>query len=349
MTGRHLDLAATLSLCAAGASAWARLNRRARARRRSVTVLGAPDGPGVLVRIGLRRLRRLVGAPGERRRWWGPEALLLPGGLLAGSLAHSVLPFVAAALLIVPGRRWRMRRTLAREAGDRAVAVIELCAALAGELRSGATPGQALEAVTGRQRHLGSQVARLGPQALARLVATRYGADVPSVFRWVAALPGGAGASAIAACWQVTADSGTGLAVSLDQVAAALRADLGLREEIRSELAGPRTTAALLAALPVFGLVLGSALGAQPLRILLSTPLGMGCLLAGGLLEVAGLLWTARIIRAAQADLGVHGGAVAAAGRPVGVRVRATEPRRPVRAGGPRRGRRSDLDMMEVS
>ncbi len=54
---------------------------------------------------------------------------------------------------------------------------------------------------------------------------------------------------------------------------------------------------ALLALLPVAGLLIGSALGAGPLRVLLHTPAGMGCLLVGGLLEGAGLFWARRIVR----------------------------------------------------
>lgn len=225
---------------------------------------------------------------------------------------------MAAVLLVFPSCRWRERRRAIRQERLRAAAVIELCAALAGELRSGATPEQALDTVTAPGRSAGSLLGRLGDEALARLVAARYGADVPAALRWLATLPGGAGACAIAACWQVTAGSGTGLAAALDQVAEALRADRALHEEIQSELTGPRTTAALLAALPAFGLLLGGALGAQPLAVLLHTPLGWGCLLAGLLLEIAGLFWTGRIVRGALADVGIR---PAAAARPAGQRA----------------------------
>ncbi|WP_280727447.1 type II secretion system F family protein [Kitasatospora sp. MAA4] len=189
------------------------------------------------------------------------------------------------------------------------MAITELCAALAGELRSGATPDQALDSIAGRGRSSGGLDSRLGEEAVVRLAAGRYGADVPAAFRWLAQLPGGGGAAAIAACWQVTADSGTGLATGLDRVAEALRAERALEDEIRGELAGPRTTAGLLAALPVFGLLLGGALGAHPVTILLHTPLGLGCLSAGAVLEAVGLVWTARIVRGAQYLAGAGAGA----------------------------------------
>ncbi|MCX4748125.1 type II secretion system F family protein [Kitasatospora sp. NBC_01287] len=230
--------------------------------------------------------------------------------MVAGGLLRSPVPPAAAVLLVFPSCRWRERRRAVREERERAGAVIELCAALAGELRSGATPEQALDSVTGPGRATAGLLERLGEQAVARLVAGRYGADVPSALRWLGTLPGGGGGSAIAACWQVTADSGTGLATALEQVAEALRADRALRDEVRSELAGPRTTAVLLAVLPVFGLLLGVALGADPMRVLLHTPLGWGCLAAGVVLELAGLCWSGRIVRGALADPDLHTGAV---------------------------------------
>jgi tight adherence protein B len=98
----------------------------------------------------------------------------------------------------------------------------------------------------------------------------------------------------------VAVDGGAGLAAALDRVAAALRAEADQREDLRAQLAGPRSTAVLLALLPLFGLVLGTGLGAHPGAVLLHTPAGLACLAAGAALEWAGLAWTARIIRVAE-------------------------------------------------
>ncbi|MFE9428939.1 type II secretion system F family protein [Kitasatospora sp. NPDC006697] len=319
MTGRLLPLLAVVPLCGAAVAGWLRVNQRAVRRRRGSLLL--PGGPPTRHRPWARGR----GRPG----WLAPELVLLPCGLLAGWQQHSPLPAVAGALAIVPARRWRCGRRAGRLERDRAAAVVELCAAVAGELRSGATPEQALETVVGP----GGDVARrLGSEAAARLTAAaRYGADVPAALRWLATLPGGGGANAVSACWQVATGSGTGLAPALDQVAEALRADRVLREEIRGELTGPRTTALLLAALPAFGLVLGSALGASPLRILLHTPVGLLCLAGGALLETAGLLWTGRIVRQAMADLGLRAGTGSRPGQQV--------PLRPARRSGSRGAR----------
>ncbi|WP_234327418.1 type II secretion system F family protein [Streptomyces sp. NRRL WC-3742] len=228
-----------------------------------------------------------------------PELLLLPAGLAGWWATASPVPAVAAALAVLPLRRWRQRRRLAVEAGRRAAAVVELCVALAGELRGGATPEQALHLVTARLAADPRGLRRLGEEPVARLAAGRYGGDVPAAFQLLAELPGGSGASAIAACWRVASDGGSGLAAALDRVAEALRGERALAEEIAGELAGPRATIAVLAALPGAGLLLGAALGARPLEVLLHTPVGLGCLAAGAVLEGLGVLWTGRIVRAA--------------------------------------------------
>ncbi|WP_345706535.1 type II secretion system F family protein [Kitasatospora paranensis] len=229
--------------------------------------------------------------------WACPELLLLPAGLAATGATDSVIPGLLLAVGIVPLRRLRVRRRTAAEAGRRTDAVIDLCAGLVAELRSGATPEYALHTVLTRSPALRQA---LGREPGARLAAVHYGADVPAAFRLVAEMPGGAGGAAVAACWQVSADSGTGLVLGLDRIADALRAERALAEEVAGELAGARATITLLAMLPVFGLGLGAALGARPVPVLLHTPTGLACLTAGALLEVSGLAWTARIVRAAE-------------------------------------------------
>ncbi|MFD8483586.1 type II secretion system F family protein [Kitasatospora sp. NPDC059673] len=248
-----------------------------------------PDGRLARIRSGWRR---------RRPRWLVPELLLLPAGAAVGQNTASVLPLIGAACAVIPIRRWRARYTAGRAARRRAAAVIDLCAGLAAELRSGATPEQAMHSVVSRA--VPDWARRLGSEATARLAAGRYGADLAAALRLVAELPGGEGAAAVAACWRVSTESGTGLAFGLEQVADALRAERALAEEIAGELAGPRTTVIVLAALPVVGMGLGGALGAHPAQVLLHTPAGLLSLLAGAALEAAGIVWTARIVRAAE-------------------------------------------------
>jgi tight adherence protein B len=187
------------------------------------------------------------------------------------------------------GRRWN-DPTGRREAARRRAAVIELCSALGAELRSGATARDALIAAS-----------RDVPAVdhLATVAAAPHG-DVAQALRATAEGKGGAGLRRLAACWLVSERSGSGLAPSVSRLAATLRDEEQVRREVAAQLAGPRATAVLLALLPVFGLAMGNALGADPLAVLLGTPLGQGCLALGLLLETSGLLWTARITSRAE-------------------------------------------------
>lgn len=196
-----------------------------------------------------------------------------------------------------------------------AAAVITLCATAATELRAGRQPNRAL---------LAAGVPDLGEAGSAIMAAARYGGDVPRAFRAAAALPGADGLNGVAACWRVAVEGGAGLADGLERIAAALRAGRDQREELNAQLAGPRATALMLALLPACGLLMGTALGADPVRVLLHTPFGWVCLVVGGLLEWAGIAWTARIVAGALPPTGVRQGSgrrsAASAGRPAGRR-----------------------------
>ncbi|WP_435131377.1 type II secretion system F family protein [Actinacidiphila sp. bgisy144] len=229
----------------------------------------------------------------------GPEWLCLPAGMVLAAVTWSVVPVVGAAVAVPLVRRALRDRAERAVAEGIAAAVSGLCGTLAGDLRAGQPPHVALaEAVQSAGWPGSPELARIAGLLLS---AARFGGDVPGALRTAARSgPGAQGLGAVAACWQVAVDGGAGLATALDRVAAALRAEADQREDLRAQLAGPRATAVLLALLPVFGLVLGTALGADPAEVLLHTPAGLGCLVVGALLEWAGLAWTARIIRAAE-------------------------------------------------
>lgn len=63
-----------------------------------------------------------------------------------------------------------------------------------------------------------------------------------------------------------------------------------------AQAAGAQATALLLAVLPLGGIALGYAIGAEPLRVLLRTPLGAGCALTAVLLQAVGLRWSQRLV-----------------------------------------------------
>lgn len=261
-------------------------------------------------------------SPGGGFGWrLGAEVLCLPAGALLGMATGSVLPVLAGGVAVpLAGRFLRGRE--ARAAEERGVAAVSaLCGTVAGDLRAGRPPHAALSDAV--ESAGWPDVPELAGASRLLLSAARFGGDVPRALREASRChPGARGLAAVAACWQVAVDGGAGLAAALDRVAAALRAEADQRDDLRAQLAGPRSTAVLLALLPLFGVVLGAGLGADASAVLLHTPTGLLCLLVGGLLEWAGLAWTAKIIRSAQDG---PGGRVARV-----VRGRRTEhPRRP--------------------
>ncbi|MER7739382.1 type II secretion system F family protein [Streptomyces sp. NPDC096538] len=283
-----------------GAVAWLLGGGQAEARRaRALCAGGSAARGGSAVAggsagdAGPPRWPRLVRAGGRLRRRLTVEWASLAAGLVLAVLGASVLPVVAGAAGVPVLRRVRRAAADRRRRESRADAVIALCGALAGELRAGRQPGEALLPAARDSGGLG------GMQA-AVLAAARFGGDVPDALAAAARQPGAEGLRGLAACWRVAVDQGAGLADGLDRLEAALRAERDQRADLRAQLAGARATAVMLAGLPVVGLALGAALGADPLHVLLHTPSGSVCLAAGGVLEGLGLWWVLRIMRGAE-------------------------------------------------
>jgi tight adherence protein B len=278
---------ATAALCA-GAAIWLLSGPYSGARRAQMLLAGggaAGSGPPSWQDLA-DELRRVRGR--WRPEWWAPVA-----GLALAVLGASVLPVVAGAAGVPLLRRVRRAREARRAGERRGDAVIALCAALAGEVRAGRQPGEALQRAARDSGGLGAAQATV-------LAAARFGGDVPGALAAAARRPGADGLLGLAACWRVAVDQGAGLAAGLDRLEGALRAERDQRADLRAQLAGARSTAVMLAGLPVLGLALGTALGADPLRVLLHTGAGWGCLLVGGVLEGLGMWWAMRIVRGAE-------------------------------------------------
>ncbi|GAA3373753.1 type II secretion system F family protein [Streptomyces sannanensis] len=277
MTGAGAT-AAGAAVCA-GAAVWLGPGRD-RGLRRARLMFGPADDPVPVWRRPVSVVRGRLG-----REW-----LCLVAAVGIAVLGESVLPLVAGALAVpLVGRRLRARER--RLAGlRRGAGAVALCGAVAGELRAGRQPGHALYAAV-------SGSGALGRAEAAVLAAARFGGDVPAALRLASGEPGAAGLAGMAACWQVAVAGGAGLAAGLERLEGALRAEHDQREDLRAQLTTARSTAVVLAVMPLAGLVLGTGLGAEPLRVLLHTPAGVGCLLAAGVLEAAGLIWAGRIVR----------------------------------------------------
>ncbi|MBV9821229.1 MAG: type II secretion system F family protein [Actinobacteria bacterium] len=115
------------------------------------------------------------------------------------------------------------------------------------------------------------------------------------------ALAGDRRLAALAVACDLAGRNGAPLVRSLAGVHAELTADQRTSRAVRTALAGPRSSALLLAGLPLLGLVMGTAMGAAPQRVLLHTGAGRIALTVGLALELVGLAWTRALSRRALA------------------------------------------------
>lgn len=183
---------------------------------------------------------------------------------------------------------------------------------LAGLLRAGRPPHVLwadMERVHAEGRTSFS-VAALPVIATARRAA-HLGLSVPAALRDAAADTGQQGTrkgqtdrmwSDLAGCLEVAERSGAPLAGILEHYAAQLDAQLDGVSTRETALAGPRATVVLLAWLPAVGLVLGFALGINPLEVLVASSLGRLALVAGVLLMVLARMWSRRLVQQAGGE-----------------------------------------------
>jgi tight adherence protein B len=230
---------------------------------------------------------------GRQAFWQGPTGRLVAtaGGIVVSAVAVGALfgaqtvvclLAVSVVALVVFGLRSRQRQR--RLAAVRRTQVIEACGVLAADLRAGRTPQEALEGAASMCGEL--QVAS---------AAARLGGDVAGALELAAESPGAAGLRALSAAWQVAERSGAAFATIVERLADSLRADESIRRQISAGLSGTRSTARLLAGLPLFGTALGYGIGADPVAYLTGSFLGWCCLFAGLALAALGLLWVERL------------------------------------------------------
>lgn len=102
-----------------------------------------------------------------------------------------------------------------------------------------------------------------------------------------------------AAVWRLAERTGAPAADLVERIEADARAADRARASAAAEAAGAQVTGMLLAALPLGGIALGYSIGADPLGVLLHSPIGAGCAIGAVLLQSAGLLWSDRLMSGA--------------------------------------------------
>ena len=191
---------------------------------------------------------------------------------------------VSAAWSRVRARFGRRARVAAAEA--RVVEILELASA---ELRAGIEPTRAAS-------HLAEEYPELSSWARALTDPSAATAEMAVVAKG----PGSARLADLDAAWHLARRTGAPLAVVVDRVAAEVRDELELAREVRRQVAPARSTARIMAVLPVFGLVLGSGTGAGPGQLITSHPIAMASVALGVVLAGIGLWWIERIARSVE-------------------------------------------------
>lgn len=191
-----------------------------------------------------------------------------------------------------------VRRVVVRRASPAPCAVTEVAAAtreLAVLLGAGLPPSVTWSELS---RLVGPATATVAAAAAA---AIGEGGDVAAALRGAA--PDGPARRAVeglAATWHVSARTGAPVADLLMRYADVLTQEVDAQEGLRSALAAPQAAVRVLLALPPAGLLLGTAIDADPLGVLLRTAPGRVSALAGGVLAALGWFWTRRMLAAAR-------------------------------------------------
>jgi len=124
----------------------------------------------------------------------------------------------------------------------------------------------------------------------------RLGADVAAGLRSVARSSSlAAHWERLAVCWQLAQDHGLAIATLMQTAQRDIVERGRFTAKVDAGMTGARTTAAVLAGLPLLGVGLGQLIGADPVSFLLSGGMGGWLLVIGVALACGGLLWSDHI------------------------------------------------------
>jgi tight adherence protein B len=166
---------------------------------------------------------------------------------------------------------------------------------LASALRAGTALGPALVAVAvSTPDPLRSELALLSADIT-------HGASVSDALdRWGANAGDSPAVRLVVGALGLGAQAGGELARAADRLASTLRERAELQAEVRALATQARSSAWVLAAAPVGFTALVSSIEPAVIRTLLTTPVGLACLLVGVALDAAGAAWMARIVASAS-------------------------------------------------
>lgn len=241
-------------------------------------------GPGPAGRLLVRSVSTALPA-------WS-IVLLFPLLTIVFVAVKLTLTTVLALLIIIVvagwqlGRVYESRREKARTSG--LAAFLGLCA---GNLRAGMSMAQAMDyALVSAQHHqdLTDRLSVAARRAAAGSGGAQVLIDAPE-----------ADLQRLGTLWAVSEHHGIPLVILIEQ----MRKRIDIRQRhcrsTRAALQGPQATAAVLTLLPLGGVAMGSAMGADPLGVLFGGGIGGLMLLSGVTCAAAGFVMTQKIMEAA--------------------------------------------------
>ncbi len=206
--------------------------------------------------------------------------------VLFGARAAAIVVAAIMAGISVLGRR--VRRRHARQVADALPAAL---AALARDIRTGASFGSAIArqgeahgpmSPLFRRVHAAIELGQAVDQACAALaIDGRQVGDDATVVGVLAMVSGG----------------GRGSARALDEAAHAARQRQVIRDEIRALIAQAESSVRLLAGLPVLFVAVAILTGQSGATLLVDSAVGRWCLAGGLVFDGAGLLWMRLLVR----------------------------------------------------
>lgn len=200
-------------------------------------------------------------------------ALAIALAALAGALLGGVVAGVVAGGYAAVAVREVQRRRAARELVSMRTRSLDALCGLAADLRAGLPTG------------VGSPAGFLGEAGGPVAVEDARMARLTS------------------AAWRLAERTGAPIADLVERIEADARALDRASASAAAQAAGARATAWLLAGLPLGGIGLGYSIGADPLAVLLHTPIGAACAVSAIVLQVAGLVWADRLASAGAPQL----------------------------------------------
>jgi tight adherence protein B len=237
-----------------------------------------------------RRLEALGLVASARRRLPVLPCAVAVAVAVALTVALPVSAVAASSMVGVTLWIRRMRHVRARRRATESAALQGALDVLVGELRVGAHPVAAFSVAA---TEVDGTVAAAFRAVAAR---ARLGADVAAGLHSVArtsSLP--AHWERLAACWRLAQNHGLAIATLMQTAQREIVERDRFSARVDAGMTGARTTAAILAGLPLLGIGLGQLIGAEPVSFLLSGGLGGWLLVIGVALACAGLLWSDHI------------------------------------------------------